>query len=140
MSPSRTIIRAKRRFPDSMKGDSDEEKGLRPKIVLAGQLSSNLPLNTEEKKKDKSPFAFTFKAAPIEEKKGDFGEGFKSEAKMFANRNLFINPMISNQQPASSKPKLKTEFGDDYNKGVVVFLKKREGLGNQISDVVRGET
>jgi hypothetical protein len=118
-----------------MKGDSDEEKGLRPKIVLAGQLSSNLPLNTEEKKKDKSPFAFTFKAAPIEEKKGDFGEGFKSEAKMFANRNLFINPMISNQQPASSKPKLKTEFGEDYIKKLQFYLESNRirGPDHQVS-------
>ena len=130
LNPTRNIIKAQRRWTSGQKNeDSDEEDVPQPKFVFGAKLSSNVSLEDKEEQTDNNPFSFSFKATPIEEKKGDFGQVFKSEAKMFTNRNLFINPMIGNQQPASKRSKLKTENGDDAGKGVVVVLKKRESLG-----------
>ena len=52
----------------------------------------------------KKPFSFTF-TKPLNTNT-PFGQGFKCEAKMFANKNLFANPMI---KPASKEAKIKTD-------------------------------
>ena len=62
--------------------------------------SGNVGANDENKK----PFSFTF-TKPLNTV-GPFGQGFKTEAKMFANKNLFANPMI---KPASKEAKIKTD-------------------------------
>ena len=64
---------------------------------------------------------FSFKpnafASTAEEKKIEppkpFGSSFNAEAKLFANKNLFANPMISKDYPRLSEPRLK--LSNDQN-------------------------
>ena len=93
-------------------------------------LSRSLTATEEGAKEDtenKKSFSFSFKAAPLEEKKTGFGAEFQGEAKMFTNKNLFANPMVI----ASTKLKLKSEKDGEQGDDVKVTLKKRDSLGHK---------
>ena len=61
-------------------------------------------------------FSFSNPSLAPEEKKGVFGDGFKTEAKMFVNQNLFNNPMVTGSKPylTGSKPRIKREDPEDH--------------------------
>ena len=113
LSQNRQILRAKRRIAsttaaeEEVKGeDSNEEsKQAKSKFILKSTFSNATSENKENVKpvaEGPKPFKFTFGSTTVttnleEEKKSQesiFGKGFKLEAKSFANKNLFANPMI----------------------------------------------
>lgn len=109
----------------------EEEKVPQPKFTFGKRLTGSSE-ETKENQPGKNAFSFSFKVAQPEERKGEFGAAFKTEAKMFTNKNLFVNPMIVSTKPPSLK-KLKTGDEDSSNNRVVV-LKKREIIGKTATD------
>ena len=118
LSQNRTILRAARRWtttdqqaekPSSKDSNTADENTdpsdalPRPKFVFGSQFQA-APVTTQDEGATKKPFVFSFNPPQkTEEQKGTpvtFGATFRTEAKMFANKNLFANPMIIN----STKP------------------------------------
>ena len=106
-------MRATRRFTDresvhSAGLEEEENEKAKPSFRLGSSLSGlNQSTNNAggaANAETKKPFSFTF-TKPLNTN-SPFGQGFKSEAKMFANKNLFANPMI---KPASKEAKIKTD-------------------------------
>ena len=130
----RPILRAVRRFtaPSGgqkqvgdrisgvVEGECDEVP--KPKFVFGQNLSGisddNQAKSTEETKKDANkPFSFNFKfmtQTPFE--KVPFGKVFQTEAKMFANKNLFANPMIKpTEVPSKRRAAMIKTFDNESN-------------------------
>ena len=128
-------MRATRRFTDresvhSAAQEEEENEKAKPKFRLGASLSglnqSTNDAGSAANDETKKPFSFTF-TKPLSSST-QFGQGFKSEAKMFANKNLFANPMI---KPASKKAKIKTDDSEQAGKPTSqppLILSKRKSL------------
>ena len=137
---ARKIIKARRRFNDSeIVGQNDKEESTRDdadvetrgKFVLKGSLGTTATTDSDAKPEPpKFNFANSLKMA--QEGKGfkadtDISKNLGHEAKMFANKNLFSNPMVKQLPPVKSsdepvfgqKPTMKRESEPGKRKSFV---------------------
>ena len=132
LSQNRQILRAERRFTSKLSDDKENQDDSidpnalpKPNFVfgsassLANKSNTSLDKGAANSTKDALPFKFSFKpTAPTNSKEESkkvtpsslpFGSAFTSEAKLFANKNLFANPMINKEYPIR-EPRLKLTY------------------------------
>lgn len=140
------ILRATRKFTsnEAQGVSGDPEANLdqlpKPKFSFASSLSgmgtSKSKNANPEKPTDGSNASKSFNFTFAKQGPGTscaFGDNFKQEAKMFANKNLFANPMVNASSaavcPASEKPKQSKVKTADYKPDTKpVTLSKRKNL------------
>lgn len=145
---NRKIVRATRRYTNNKSGgnagnvadvqesktrvdddDDDAENGKlpKPKFTFGAQFKTIKDVVKEEDEgAQKKSFTFNFGSqlpAKEETKSMPFGVDFNTEAKVFTNKNLFANPMITNTKLEVGASKSKTRQSKRLSK---MRLKKNE--------------